>query len=61
MTTTTTTQAAASALEQTGKILDTLQPLIAGAGDAQFLRLSAALEAVGALQDALFDLQDRAL
>jgi hypothetical protein len=56
-TTTAINEAATSALEQSGKILDTLSPLIAGAPDAQFLRLTAALEAVGALQDALFDLQ----
>jgi PhoPQ-activated pathogenicity-related protein len=46
------------ALEHSGQILDLLVPLLATTTDTKLLRYVAVLEAVGTLQDALYDLRD---
>lgn len=46
-----------TALEHAGQILDLLAPMLAITTDAKLLRFVAVLEAVGALQDALYDLR----
>jgi hypothetical protein len=46
------------ALDRTGEILDFLGPLLAVTPDARLLRLTAAIEAVGELQERLYELRD---
>jgi hypothetical protein len=46
------------ALELTGGVLDLLAPMLATTSDKRLLHLLAAVEAVGELQDRLFDLRD---
>jgi hypothetical protein len=46
------------ALELTGGVLELLSPLLATTADKRLLHLLAAVEAVGELQDRLFDLRD---
>jgi hypothetical protein len=46
------------ALDRTGEILDLLAPLLAVTPDARLLRLTAAIEAVGELQERLYELRD---
>jgi hypothetical protein len=48
------------ALELTGGVLELLSPLLATTADNRLLHLLAAVEAVGELQDRLYDLQDPA-
>lgn len=46
------------ALDRTGEILDLLGPMLAVTPDARLLRLTAAIEAVGELQERLYELRD---
>jgi hypothetical protein len=48
------------ALELTGGVLELLAPMLATTADSRLLHLLAAVEAVGELQDRLYDLQDPA-
>jgi len=46
------------ALDRTGEILDLLGPMLAVTPDARLLRLTAAIETVGELQERLYELRE---